>query len=440
MSAAGPSTRGAAVCDSGGRPSGCRRRVDTRAPGHVSFAPRTMADDKKPKIDLKSRLQQMGGPGAAAPPPAAMPAPLERAAAPAKRAGADATVPPPSVPPPSGIPRPMMAPRAAPPRSTRTTRWPRSLSRSSSQAAAHAAIAQPQRIEVDEGAVQVGAQRRAQAEAGRRAPPRGRRRRHRVGRRRRLAAGGRSREEHARRARARGRSAQGQDDRRSDEGQASPTAARASSATASSRPTWRRTCRACTSTSRATSSSAAASPASRRTRRRASSTSSTASQALNDKKDLIVALLNELQKPITDELARPAGQMPLTLVAIVDKSAGGPRDAPRSARHAHRARRQERRARQADVHEPARAATPTLPRLTGEKIPKDGAVIPVVPTSFDKVCPSPVKGQITQLMSSMNSLIDDIQGQKGDDSIGLDAKPGLSDLAGRLADSLNKVN
>ena len=63
-----------------------------------------------------------------------------------------------------------------------------------------------------------------------------------------------------------------------------------------------------------------------------------------------------------------------------------------------------------------------------------------MPTSFDKVCPSPVKGQITQLMSSMNSLIDDIQGQKGDDSIGLDAKPGLSDLAGRLADSLNKVN
>src|ERR1019366_10157083 len=47
------------------------RRVDIGAPGHVSFAPRTMADDKKPKIDLKSRLQRMGGPAGAPPPPAA---------------------------------------------------------------------------------------------------------------------------------------------------------------------------------------------------------------------------------------------------------------------------------------------------------------------------------------------------------------------------------
>ena len=54
--------------------------------------------------------------------------------------------------------------------------------------------------------------------------------------------------------------------------------------------------------------------------------------------------------------------------------------------------------------------------------------------------PEPRKGPIAQLMTSMNSLIDDIQGQKGDDSIGLDAKPGLSELASKLADSLNKVN
>jgi hypothetical protein len=66
--------------------------------------------------------------------------------------------------------------------------------------------------------------------------------------------------------------------------------------------------------------------------------------------------------------------------------------------------------------------------------------MPVSPTSFDKVCPSPLKGSIAQLMTSMNSLIDDIQGQKGDDSIGLDAKPGLSDQAAKLAESLNKVN
>jgi hypothetical protein len=44
----------------------------------------------------------------------------------------------------------------------------------------------------------------------------------------------------------------------------------------------------------------------------------------------------------------------------------------------------------------------------------------------------------------MNSLIDDIQGQKATDatadSMPQDAKPGLSDTAAKLADALSKVN
>ena len=44
----------------------------------------------------------------------------------------------------------------------------------------------------------------------------------------------------------------------------------------------------------------------------------------------------------------------------------------------------------------------------GDKVPAPGAVVTVIPSSFDKVCPSPVKGSISQLMTSMNSLIDDI--------------------------------
>ena len=112
------------------------RRVDTTAPRarKVRRRTRTMADDKKPKIDLKSRLQKMGGPGAATPrrPPRRGASPPSRAAArrgaPAPMPGAP--VPPPSVPPPSGIPRPPIV--AAPgPRSTRTTRSPPSRSRSS---------------------------------------------------------------------------------------------------------------------------------------------------------------------------------------------------------------------------------------------------------------------------------------------------------------------
>jgi hypothetical protein len=65
-----------------------------------------------------------------------------------------------------------------------------------------------------------------------------------------------------------------------------------------------------------------------------------------------------------------------------------------------------------------------------------------VPTSYEKVCPSKEKGQIAQLMSSMNSLVDDIQGQTAaaQSDIVQDSKPGLSEVAQRLADQLNKVN
>ena len=45
-------------------------------------------------------------------------------------------------------------------------------------------------------------------------------------------------------------------------------------------------------------------------------------QTLNDKKDLVIALLNKLQKPITEELSRPAGQLPISYVVILDKDTG----------------------------------------------------------------------------------------------------------------------
>jgi hypothetical protein len=160
-------------------------------------------------------------------------------------------------------------------------------------------------------------------------------------------------------------------------------------------------------------------------------------QMLNDKKDLIVSLLNKLQAPITEELAHP-GQMPVTLVAVVDSRVGDqgtalfPLVKP--------------------IAPDDRAGVPekltftkegknvTLQRMTGDKVAKEGVAIAVVPTSFDRVCASPAKGQKLQLVTSMNSLIDDINGQKGDDSQGIDAKPGLSEQAAKLADSLNKVN
>jgi hypothetical protein len=162
-------------------------------------------------------------------------------------------------------------------------------------------------------------------------------------------------------------------------------------------------------------------------------------QAFNDKKDLIVSLLSRLQKPITEELALPPGQSPIRYVALFDDSvdtAGTfilplvspilPDDkngVPATLKFVN-----------------PKGGNSELPRLTDtKKIPDKGAVIPIVPPSFDKVCPSVAKGQISQLVVTMNGLMDDISGQKAADA-SEDSKPGLSDVAQKLSDDLSKVN
>jgi hypothetical protein len=164
--------------------------------------------------------------------------------------------------------------------------------------------------------------------------------------------------------------------------------------------------------------------------------------ALNDKKILIVSLLSKLQKPITEELARPAGQNPITLVVIVDKNTPdmGTYLAPLLAPVL-----PDDKGTIPDKFKftnPRGGGNAELPRLNDIKIPPTGAAITVQPGTFDKACPSLVKGQETQLLSSMNSLIDDIQGQKATatgDAV-VDNKPGLSDIAQTMADALAKVN
>jgi hypothetical protein len=160
-------------------------------------------------------------------------------------------------------------------------------------------------------------------------------------------------------------------------------------------------------------------------------------QTLNDKKDLVISLLNKLQKPITEELNRPAGQF--SYVVVLDKDAADqgafiaplvtplpPGGLPGDFTFGN----------------PHGSGNVKLPRLSGTTIPKDGAALTVVPSSFDKVCPSATRGQIAQLGSSMNSLTQEIEGQKaaeGGDAV-TESKAGLADIAAQLADSLNKVN
>jgi hypothetical protein len=160
-------------------------------------------------------------------------------------------------------------------------------------------------------------------------------------------------------------------------------------------------------------------------------------QALNDKKDLVVALLTKLQKPITEELARGPGQLPISYVAVVDKNT--PQEGARIAALVTPLTPETGVPAELLFGNPLGSGNVKLPRLTADKVPATGAAIPIVPTSYEKVCPSKEKGQIAQLMSTMNSLVDDIVGQPTTPDV-LDPKPGLSEIAQRLADQLNKVN
>jgi hypothetical protein len=91
---------------------------------------------------------------------------------------------------------------------------------------------------------------------------------------------------------------------------------------------------------------------------------------------------------------------------------------------------------------PRQSGNVKLPRLTGDKIPKDGAAVTIVPNTFDKVCPSATRGQVAQLVSSIRSIVSDVDGQQsaeGGDVI-TETKAGLAETAGKLADALSKVN
>ncbi len=394
-----------------------------------------MADDKKPKIDLKSRLQRMGGPGGApAPVPVPTPAP------PASRPPGAPPMAPPSVPPPSGIPKPMPAmasPGGVP------------LDASNPLAAVAApfkpapsrpapAIAQPQRIEVDEGAVQ-------QARSG--------------ARKQGLVAGlvvavvlgaigwvgggaSQQKADHE-------KSVKDAHDLAADLLKAKTTVDQMKDKVTAGGKSILGDRKFPGDLARDLAGMHVDFSGDKLFGRRFAGVPADTTtglfefinrvQALNDKKDLIVALLNKLQKPIESELARPANAgLPISLVVVVDKNTSEvgtslfPLVTPIAP---------DDKAGVPDKLTFSKGGSNVqLPRLTGEKIPATGAAITVAPNSFDRACPSPVKGQMAQMMTSMNSLIDDIQGQKGDESVGLDAKPGISELANKLADALNKVN
>jgi len=81
------------------------------------------------------------------------------------------------------------------------------------------------------------------------------------------------------------------------------------------------------------------------------------------------------------------------------------------------------------------------PRYTGGDIMKNAAALPVVPKTFDKVCPSEMAGATAQLTAQIGGFIRDIKGEGAPDpnSPITDTKAGLLERADKLLASLQKV-
>jgi hypothetical protein len=398
-----------------------------------------MTEERKPKIDLKSRLQKMGGPAAAAPPPpvtGSVPAP---SMAPSVPRGAPVVPGAGSVPPP-GISRPGMSAR---PPAIDPGHPLAAVAQPFRPPAGHpvAAIAQPQRIEMDEGVVH-------QARSG--AFKRG------------LMAGivfggvllvlgyvgGQATSQGA----ARSKGVRDAHDLAADVLKARDSLELLKTKLQAGGKSLFADRKFPSDLAQQLSALNVDFGGDKLTGRRFSGVPSdvthdlfdfiTRVQSLNDRKDLVIALLNKLQKPISEELSRPAGTLPISYVVVVDKDtpnmgaflaplatpiapddkAGVPNDLTFS--------------------NPRGSGNVKLQRLRGDKVPSEGAAITVVPNTFEKVCPSKTRGQIAQLLSSINAMANDVEGQKATDDEGPinEPKPGLSESAAKLAEQLNKVN
>lgn len=162
-------------------------------------------------------------------------------------------------------------------------------------------------------------------------------------------------------------------------------------------------------------------------------------QATNDRKSAVVNLLTKLQKPMTEQLAAQASGKPpaVTFVVLINKDSAknpfgvlAPLQKPIDLTGAMPA--------EFTATDPLSKSNVTAPKF--QSLDKPGAAY-VVPKSIEAAFPSETSGQIGQLIGQLTRLITDIRGEaapSGGDEIH-EPKPGLLERADRLVANLDKV-
>jgi hypothetical protein len=162
-------------------------------------------------------------------------------------------------------------------------------------------------------------------------------------------------------------------------------------------------------------------------------------QATNERKTALAGLLSRLLKPMTEQLASAAANKApsINFVVLINKDGAknpfavlAPLQKPIELSASMPA--------EFTATDPVTKGNVTAPKLT--TLDKPGAAY-VVPKSIEAACPSETAGQIGQLVSQLTHLINDIRGEQpvpGGELV-VETKPGLMERADRLATNLNKV-
>ena len=169
----------------------------------------------------------------------------------------------------------------------------------------------------------------------------------------------------------------------------------------------------------------------------------TAVQTLNDRKLAIINLLAHLQKPITEQLTK-GDKTTINYVVFMGRQdpsknafamlapLSKPIDAPNPAAITLPAEFQ--------AVDPTNRSNISAPKYTTGNLDKPSAMY-VLPKSVEAACPSETSGSIAQLSSQLAHVVTDIRGEQaapGGDVV-TESKPGLTDRADKLIVGLNKV-
>ncbi len=396
-----------------------------------------MADEKKPKIDLKTRLQKMGGAaGPATGPGAAIPAPGRSVPAPA--------IPPPSIPVPPGIPAPQFHSQPAPMDPSNPLVAAAHGNFRSAPAPRAAEPPAPQRIEVDEGAVhdaRKGVRKQmlvlmvfAMGVAGV------------VG----FFAGGAS-DKTANRTRAKQDATQLKDSVAKAKDSLTQLADKLQAGQDSLMKDKKFPDALQKELAGINVDFDGAQLAQRRYDGFGNKTTQglvdfvTRVQGVNDRKRLVQGLLSRLQKPITDALAAASSAPPIAFVVVIDRDRAGEGAylAPLQPPFIPTKEKPNLPDKLTFLNPRSGQGNVEMPRYTGGDIKEKAPVaMPVVPATLERAFPSAEKGQIMQLVTQLVGLKDMIRRNKDAQQPGgleEDVKADMLELAQSLSDDLGKA-